>query len=135
LSGLAFLTLAAFVLGRDCNVLMRGAESARALGVPLERVRLAIMLIASAATALAVTTAGTIGFIGLIVPNAVRLALGNDQRLALPACVLGGGALLVLADALARTLVAPTQLPVGAVIALAGVPVFIWLIGRRGERT
>ncbi len=135
LSGLAVLLLAALALGRDCNVLMQGAASARTLGVPVARVRVAIMLLASAATALAVTAVGTIGFVGLIVPNAVRLVLGNDQRIALPACVLGGGALLTAADTLARTLVAPSQLPVGAVMALAGVPAFIWLIVRRQDRS
>ncbi len=126
--GLALLLATALLLGRDCNVLIRGADTARTLGVAVPRLRLLLMLLASAATALAVTTVGTIGFVGLIVPNAVRLALGNDQRLALPACVLGGGALLTLADTAARTLVAPTQLPVGAVMAMAGVPAFIWLV-------
>jgi iron complex transport system permease protein len=92
------------------------------------------MLLASVATAFAVTTVGTIGFVGLIVPNAVRLVLGNDQRLLIPAAVLGGGALLVAADTLARTLVAPIELPVGAVMALLGVPAFVWLVVRRRER-
>lgn len=133
LVGLVVLLGAALVCARDCNVLMRGADQARTLGVRVDRLRLAIMLLASAATALAVTTVGTIGFVGLIVPNAVRIALGNDQRFALPACVLGGGALLTAADTLARTVVAPTQLPVGAVMALAGVPAFIWLVVRRRE--
>jgi iron complex transport system permease protein len=131
---LALLLAAAVVFGRDCNALLRGANAARTLGVPVERLRLALMLLASAATAFAVTTVGTIGFVGLIVPNAVRIALGNDQRLALPACVLGGGTLLVLADTLARTVVAPAQLPVGAVMALIGVPAFVWLVVRRAPR-
>lgn len=132
---LALLLALALAFGRDCNVLMRGADAARTLGVSVHRLRLALMLLASAATAFAVTTVGTIGFVGLIVPNAVRIMAGNDQRLALPACVLGGGALLVLADTLARTVVAPTQLPVGAVMALAGVPAFIWLVVRRPQQS
>jgi iron complex transport system permease protein len=131
---LTLLLAVALALGRDCTVLIHGADAARTLGVPVERLRLALMLFASAATAFAVTTVGTIGFVGLIVPNAVRIALGNDQRLALPACVLGGGALLVLADTLARTVVAPAQLPVGAVMALVGVPAFIWLVVRRAPQ-
>ena len=131
---LALLLALALALGRDCNALIRGADAARTLGVPVDRLRLALMLLASAATAFAVTTVGTIGFVGLIVPNAVRIALGNDQRLALPACALGGGALLVLADTLARTVVAPAQLPVGAVMAVVGVPAFIWLVVRRAQR-
>ncbi|HZX32126.1 MAG TPA: iron chelate uptake ABC transporter family permease subunit, partial [Rhodocyclaceae bacterium] len=89
-----------------------------------------VYAVASLATALAVTTAGSIGFIGLIVPHLVRLATGNDQRLLLPASALAGGSLLVLADTLARTVVAPQQLPVGVLTALIGVPVFLFLLSR-----
>jgi iron complex transport system permease protein len=131
---LAALCAGAVLLGRDCNVLLQGAEVAHTLGVDVRRLRFAIMLLASVATAFAVTTVGTIGFVGLIVPNAVRLVLGNDQRLLIPAAVLGGGALLVAADTLARTLAAPIELPVGAVMALLGVPAFVWLVVRRRER-
>jgi iron complex transport system permease protein len=131
LVGLGLILMPAAMLGRDFNVLLSGSARARTLGVSVERMRLAIMLFASAATALAVTTVGTVGFVGLIVPNAVRLALGNDQRVVLPACALCGGALLTFADTLARTVAAPIQLPVGAVIALAGVPAFVWLVSRR----
>jgi iron complex transport system permease protein len=74
--------------------------------------------------------AGTIGFVGLVVPHGLRLLLGNDQRLLLPACVLAGGAMLSLADLLARTVVAPIQLPVGVITALVGVPLFLWLLAR-----
>jgi iron complex transport system permease protein len=88
------------------------------------------LCVASLATAAAVTVAGTIGFIGLVVPHAIRLAFGNDQRILLPASVLAGGALLTLADLVARTVVAPTQLPVGVITALVGVPVFLWLLSR-----
>ena len=76
------------------------------------------------------TTAGSIGFVGLVVPHLVRLATGNDQRLLLPASVLAGGSMLVLADTLARTIVAPQQLPVGVLTALIGVPVFLFLLAR-----
>jgi iron complex transport system permease protein len=86
--------------------------------------------LAAAATAIAVTVAGSQGFVGLVVPHAVRLVIGNDQRYLVPACALAGGALLVVADTLARTLVAPTQLPVGVLTALAGVPMFLWLLRR-----
>ena len=81
--------------------------------------------------AAAVTQAGSIGFVGLVVPHLVRLATGNDQRLLLPASVLAGGSLLVLADTLARTLIAPQQLPVGVLTALIGVPVFLFLLSRQ----
>jgi iron complex transport system permease protein len=74
--------------------------------------------------------AGTIGFVGLVVPHTLRLLVGNDQRLLLPASVLAGGAMLTLADLAARTVVAPTQLPVGVITALVGVPVFLWLLAR-----
>ena len=77
------------------------------------------------------TTAGSIGFVGLVVPHLVRLATGNDQRLLLPASVLAGGSLLVLADTAARTVLAPQQLPVGVLTALIGVPVFLFLLSRQ----
>ena len=81
-------------------------------------------------TAVAVTTAGSVGFVGMVVPHMLRLLLGNDQRLILPASVLAGGALLTLADTLARTLLAPEQLPVGVITALLGVPTFLFLLYR-----
>lgn len=112
------------------NLLGRGESFAQLLGVPVVRLRIATLCVASLATAAAVTVAGTIGFIGLVVPHAIRLALGNDQRILLPASVLAGGALLTLADLAARTVVAPTQLPVGVITALTGVPVFLWLLAR-----
>jgi iron complex transport system permease protein len=79
-----------------------------------------------------VTTAGSVGFIGLVVPHALRLMIGNDQRVLLPACALGGGSLLLLTDTLARSVIAPEQLPVGVVTALLGVPTFLWLLRRGG---
>jgi iron complex transport system permease protein len=122
---------AAMPFARELNLLARGIMQAQALGVAVNRLRLAVYLLASLATAAAVTTAGSIGFVGLIVPHLVRLASGNDQRLLLPASVLAGGALLVLADTLARTLIAPQQLPVGVLTALIGVPVFLFLLSRQ----
>ena len=121
-------------LARELNLLARGAESAATLGVDVVRLRRRIYGVAALATAAAVTTAGAIGFVGLVVPHLVRLCLGNDQRLLLPAAVLGGGALLLLADTLARTLIAPEQLPVGVLTALLGVPVFLFLLQHAGRR-
>lgn len=112
------------------NLLARGESFAQLLGVPVLRLRIMTLCAASAATAAAVAMAGTIGFVGLVVPHALRLLIGNDQRLLLPASALAGGAGLVLADLAARTLVAPTQLPVGVITALIGVPVFLWLLAR-----
>jgi iron complex transport system permease protein len=138
------LALAVLVLGlvaampfaRELNLLARGDTLAHALGVAVNRVKFGVYLLASLLTAVAVTTAGSIGFIGLVVPHMVRLAMirmgwGNDQRLLLPASALAGGSLLVLADTLARTLIAPQQLPVGVLTALLGVPAFLILLGRQ----
>jgi iron complex transport system permease protein len=119
-------------LGRPLNLLLRGEESARALGVRPPLVKGAIFAVASLATAVAVTTAGTVGFVGLVVPHALRRLVGNDQRVLLPACALGGGIVVVVADLLARIVVEPIQLPVGAVMAVIGVPTFMaLLVGRR----
>ncbi|WP_417543347.1 FecCD family ABC transporter permease [Marinobacter sp.] len=117
-------------LARNLNVLARGPLQAAALGVAVRPLEWVIYLLASLLTATAVTTAGSIGFVGLIVPHMLRLVLGNDQRIILPASALAGGALLVLADTLARTVIAPEQLPVGVITALLGVPTFLYLLHR-----
>ena len=130
LAMLALGLLAALPFSRDLNLLARGDLTARALGVPVSRLRGGIYVLAALATAAAVTTTGSVGFVGLVVPHLVRLAIGNDQRVLLPAAALAGGALLTLADTLARTVVAPQQLPVGVLTALIGVPVFLYLLTR-----
>lgn len=112
------------------NLLARGESFAQLLGVPVVRLRIATLCVAAIATAAAVTVAGTIGFVGLVVPHALRMLFGNDQRILLPASAIAGGSVLTLADLLARTVVAPTQLPVGVITALIGVPVFLWLLSR-----
>lgn len=117
-------------LGRSLNVLARGPMQAAALGVAVRPLEWTIYILASLLTATAVTMAGSIGFVGLVVPHMLRLVLGNDQRLILPACALGGGAMLVLADTLARVVIAPEQLPVGVITALLGVPTFLYLLYR-----
>ncbi|PMR71434.1 ABC transporter permease [Halomonas heilongjiangensis] len=127
---LLLICLLLMPLGRSLNVMARGPLQAAALGVNVRPLEWAIHLAASALTAMAVTTAGSIGFVGLVVPHMLRLVLGNDQRLILPACALAGGTLLVLADTLARTLIAPEQLPVGVITALLGVPTFLYLLYR-----
>jgi iron complex transport system permease protein len=131
---LALLLALAWPLARDLNVLLRGPLAAASLGVRVVPLRRALYALASAAAAVAVTTAGSIGFVGLVVPHALRLILGNDQRVLLPACALAGGTLLLLADTLARTLLAPQQLPVGVITALLGVPSFLFLLLRKGAR-
>ena len=130
LIGLVLVCLVLAPLGRSLNVLARGPLQAAALGVAVRPMEWGIYLAACVLTALAVTTAGTIGFVGLVVPHMLSLVLGNDQRVILPACALAGGSLLVLADTLARTVMAPEQLPVGVITALLGVPTFLYLLYR-----
>lgn len=117
-------------MARSLNVLARGPMQAAALGVSVSSLSWGVYGLASLLTAMAVTTAGSVGFVGLIVPHMLRLMLGNDQRLILPASALAGGALLTFADTLARTVMAPVQLPVGVVTALLGVPTFLYLLHR-----
>ena len=128
--------LAGATLGaRHLNVLARGELQAAIVGLPVNSFRYLIFAAASLATALSVTTVGVIGFIGLVVPHLVRLVAGSDHRIVLPASALAGGALLVVADTLARTIMAPRQLPVGALTAAIGVPLFLVLMSRvRQER-
>jgi iron complex transport system permease protein len=122
--------IVALPFARDLNVLARGETVARSLGVRVSRLRYLIYLLASVLTAVSVTLVGSVGFVGLIVPHLVRFVIGNDQRVLLPAAMLAGGTLLVLADTAARTVLAPTQLPVGVLTALIGVPVFLFLLSR-----
>ncbi|NNJ91883.1 MAG: iron ABC transporter permease [Gammaproteobacteria bacterium] len=124
-------TLISWLVARDLNLLTYGDHKARSLGSNVRRVRQLTFVLAALCTAIAVSMAGTIGFIGLIVPHLIRLILGSNHRLVLPAAVLGGGSLLVLADLGARTLLAPQQLPVGVITALIGVPVFLYLLRHR----
>lgn len=131
---LAIGLLLALPLARDLNVMARGDLQAAALGVSVARLRWFTYFLAALLTSGAVATAGSIGFVGLVVPHLMRLLLGNDQRLLLPASALGGGTLLVLADTLARTVIAPQQLPVGVLTALIGVPLFLYLLTRQGGR-
>lgn len=134
LAALAAAACVALPAAPQLNVLLRGDAAAAALGVPVARLRLRVYLIASLAAAAAVTTAGTIGFVGLVVPHALRLAFGNDQRMLLPAAMLAGGAGVMAADLLARTAIAPAQLPVGVMTALIGVPLFLWMLLRGAAR-
>lgn len=122
-------TLACFVLGRSLNVLAAGGQQAALLGLPVRGMRISIYFFSALLTSTAVTTAGTVGFVGLVVPHLVRLAAGADHRVVVPGAALAGGTLLVLADTVARTALAPRQLPVGAITALVGVPLFLFLLG------
>jgi iron complex transport system permease protein len=120
----------AMFFARDATLLSRGDLTAASLGVSVRGTSLALHALAAFATAVAVTQSGSVGFVGLVVPHAVRLVIGNDQRWLMPAAALAGGALLTLADTAARTLFAPAQLPVGVLTAIIGVPLFLWLLRR-----
>lgn len=134
LAVLVVSVILALPMARGLNVLSRGEFTAKALGENTGALRVAIYLLASAMTASAVAVAGSVGFVGLVVPHMLRLCLGNDYRILLPAAALGGGILLVVADTLARTVLAPHQLPVGVLTALIGVPLFLYLLNRGARR-
>lgn len=120
----------ALPFARHLNVLARGEMQAQALGVPVNSLTIGIYVLASLLTAVAVTAAGGIGFVGLVIPHMLRLAGGSDHRLVLPGSAIAGGGLVVLADTLARSVLAPRQLPVGVVTAAIGVPLFLYLLNR-----
>ncbi len=130
---LAFFALLALLAARDLDVLALGEAKARSLGVPVGPLRAGALVAASLAAAVAVAEAGTIGFVGLVVPHLLRLAGLHGHRRLVPACLLTGGALLVLADLAARTLIAPRLLPVGVITALAGVPLLLFLLQREAR--
>jgi iron complex transport system permease protein len=111
---------------RAMNVVALHADAAATLGVNVGALRRGLFFASGLLTASAVTSAGAVGFVGLVVPHACRFAFGPDHRVLIPSAVLAGGSMLVLCDTLARTIVAPTQLPVGAITALIGAPVFLY---------
>jgi iron complex transport system permease protein len=122
---------AIYTTSSDLNLLLAGEKEAMHLGVDVPRVRVVVYLAASILTGLAVAASGVIGYVGLLVPHVMRLIFGSDHRMLLPAAALGGAIALVIADTLARTVASPTDLPVGAMTAMAGAPLFIYLLRRR----
>jgi len=131
--GVGFLVAAGaiYTTATDLNLLLAGEKEAMHLGVDVPRVRLVVYVAASVLTGLAVSMCGQIGYVGLLVPHAMRFLFGSDHRMLLPAAAFGGAIAMVIADTLARTVVAPTELPVGVMTALAGAPLFIYLLRRR----
>src|SRR4029450_4270340 len=123
--------LQAYTQGVEVAATRRADLQAYTPGVGVAATRRRLILVASIATASAVTLGGAVGFVGFVAPHLVRMIVGHDQRVVLPASMLLGGALVVAADTIARTAFAPLQLPVGVLTALIGVPVFLWLLGRR----
>jgi iron complex transport system permease protein len=129
--GFAVAAGAIYTTSSDLNLLLAGEKEAMHLGVEVSRVRIVVYIAASILTGLAVSVSGTIGYVGLLVPHVMRLIFGSDHRMLLPASALGGAIALVIADTLARTIVAPSELSVGAMTAMAGAPLFIYLLRRR----
>ena len=131
--GIGFVVAAGaiYTTATDLNLLLSGEKEAMHLGVDVPRVRLVVYIAASLLTGLAVSVSGAIGYVGLIVPHVMRLIFGSDHRTLLPTAALGGAIAVVFADTLARTVVAPNELAVGAVTAVVGAPLFIYLLRRR----
>jgi iron complex transport system permease protein len=122
---------AIYTTAADLNLLLAGEKEAMHLGVDVPRVRVVVYVAASILTGLAVSVSGSIGYVGLLVPHVMRMIFGSDHRILIPAAAFGGAIAVVLADMLARTVAAPSELPVGAMTALAGAPLFIYLLRRR----
>jgi len=114
--------------GRDLNLLLAGSETAKSMGVEVEKVKKVLLLVTTLMVAFCVSTCGVIGFVGLVVPHCIRLVAGPDNRRVVPLSVLVGGTFLMLCDTLARTLMIPAELPVGCLTALVGAPLFIYLL-------
>jgi len=124
-------TVTGALLGRHLNVLARGVTQAASVGMNVRRFQILLFMLSSLLTGVAVSAAGSIGFVGLVTPHIARLALGTDNRVVLPAAALLGGIMLMSADLASRMLLAPRQLPVGALTALVGVPLFLLLMSRQ----
>jgi len=127
----AIAAVAIYTTAGDLNLLLSGEKEAMHLGVDVPRVRLVVYIAASILTGLAVSVSGAIGYIGLLVPHVMRWIFGSDHRVLIPTAAFGGAIALVIADTLARTVVAPAEIPVGAMTALAGAPLFIYLLRKR----
>lgn len=124
-------TILLLLNARSLNLLMLGERDAFDLGVEVSRVRLAVFVVASLLIGTSVASSGSVGYVGLVVPHMVRLGFGSDNRLVIPASALGGALFVIVADTVARTVISPRELPVGAITALIGAPLFIFLL-RRG---
>ncbi|MCR2043134.1 FecCD family ABC transporter permease [Anaerosalibacter massiliensis] len=116
---------------RDLNIILIGEESAQSLGVDVEKVKLYILILSSFMTSMVVSVSGIIGFVGLIIPHIVRLIVGPDHRILLPASALVGGIFMTFTDTLARTIISPVEIPVGIITALFGGPFFIYLLRKK----
>jgi len=116
---------------RDLNVMLMGEESAQSLGIEVEKLKIIILGLSAFITAMAVSVSGIIGFVGLIIPHIVRLLVGPDHRILLPVSAFVGGIFMILADTISRTIISPTEIPVGIITALFGGPFFIYLLRKK----
>lgn len=132
---LVVATVLLVLLARVLNAFLIGDETATSLGVDVGRMRLVLFLVTSLLVGVVVAVSGAIGFVGLVVPHAVRMVVGSDHRWVLPVSALAGGLLLVVVDIIARLIIAPSELPVGLLTAAIGAPFFLWMLRRqsRGE--
>jgi len=115
---------------RSLNLLMLGERDAFDLGVEVGRIRIIVFVVASLLVGSSVAASGSVGYVGLVVPHLARLSLGSDNRISIPSAALGGALFVIVADTIARTVIAPRELPVGAITALIGAPLFIYLLKR-----
>ena len=123
-----------YAYSRDLNVMLLGEEDAAHLGTDVSRVKTILLVASSLLAAAAVSVSGIIGFVGLIIPHMMRLILGPDHRLLIPASLLAGAMFLTLADTFARVVMQPTEMPVGIVTAVIGAPFFVYLLVRKKRK-
>jgi iron complex transport system permease protein len=123
-----------WLLSKQLNVLATGDENARTLGVDADRLRIIVLVVVAFMTAAIVSYVGLIGFVGLVAPHVVRMVIGADNRFLIPASISFGAAILLLADLVGKTIIAPATIQVGVVMAFLGGPMFIWLIIRKNTK-
>lgn len=123
-------TVIIFVFARDLNIMLTGEETAKALGIEVEKVKKILLLVTSLMVGATVSVSGIIGFVGLIVPHTVRLLLGPDNRVLIPFSAIAGAVFLIISDTVARTAIPPTEIPVGAITSVFGAPYFIYLLAK-----
>ena len=128
--GISFI---AMLWAREFNLFMTGEDQAKQLGLNVRRFKVTMMIVASVLTAVCVAFCGIIGFVGLVIPHACRMALGGDHRLIMPASIVLGAMLMLFADLVARTALSPVELPVGAITAMIGTPIFAYMLMRKGR--
>lgn len=127
------ISLISMLWAREFNLFMAGEDQAKQLGLNVRRFKIVMMIIASVLTAVCVAFCGIIGFVGLVIPHACRMALGGDHRLIMPASIILGAMLMLFADLIARTVMSPLELPVGAITAMIGTPIFAYMLMRKGR--